>query len=105
MTPERSQKGHSVSCMTILFISKCKSADRTSGRHKVGCQPGDFAYGHFNLPLGFVWVYRSFCWIAGMDKVYCVPSTLNFGIRLLTVATRLYGNRGFAITHMGSPHH
>ena len=27
-----SQKGHSVSCMTILFISKCKSADRTSGR-------------------------------------------------------------------------
>ena len=27
-----SQKGHSVSCMTVLFISKCKSADRTSGR-------------------------------------------------------------------------
>ena len=27
-----SPKGHSVSCMTILFISKCKSADRTSGR-------------------------------------------------------------------------
>ena len=26
-----SQKGHSVSCMTIPFISKCKSADRTSG--------------------------------------------------------------------------
>ena len=48
---------------------------------------------------------RSFCWIAGMDKVYCVPSTLNFEIRLLTVATRLYGNRGFAITHMGPPHH
>ena len=24
--------------------------------HKLGCQPGDFAYGHFNLPLGFVWV-------------------------------------------------
>ena len=27
-----SQKGHSVSCVTILFTSKCKSADRTSGR-------------------------------------------------------------------------
>ena len=26
-----SQKGHSVSCMTILLISKCKLADRTSG--------------------------------------------------------------------------
>ena len=37
-----------------------------------------------------------------MDKMYCMPSTLNFGIRLLTVATRLYGSRGFAITHMGS---
>ena len=24
---------------------------------KVGCQPGDFAYDHFNLPPGFVWVY------------------------------------------------
>ena len=26
-----SQKGHSVSCMTILFTSKCKSSDQTSG--------------------------------------------------------------------------
>ena len=25
--------------------------------HKVGCQPGNFAYDHFNLPPGFVWVY------------------------------------------------
>ena len=25
--------------------------------HIVGCQPGDFAYGHFNIPPGFVWVY------------------------------------------------
>ena len=23
----------------------------------MGCQPGDFAYGHFNIPPGFVWVY------------------------------------------------
>ena len=22
----------------------------------MGCQPGDFAYGHFNVPPGFVWV-------------------------------------------------
>ena len=26
-----SQEGHSVSCMTILFTSKCKSSDQTSG--------------------------------------------------------------------------
>ena len=24
----------------------------------MGCQPGDFAYDHFNLPPGFVWVYK-----------------------------------------------
>ena len=24
---------------------------------RVGCQPGDFAYGHFNIPPGFVWVH------------------------------------------------
>ena len=30
---------------------------RHQATHKVGCQPGDFAYGHFNIPLGFVWVY------------------------------------------------
>ena len=30
--------------------------------HKLGCQPGDFAYGHFNLPPGFVWVYRVRFW-------------------------------------------
>ena len=41
-----SQQGHSVSCMTIHQAT-----------HKVGCQPGNFAYDHFNLPLGFVWVY------------------------------------------------
>ena len=23
----------------------------------MGCQPGNFAYDHFNLPPGFVWVY------------------------------------------------
>ena len=52
-----SQKGHSVSCMTILFISKCNQQIGHQAAHKVGCQPGDFAYGHFNLPPGFVWVY------------------------------------------------
>ena len=26
-----SQLGHSMSCMTIFFINKCKSADQTSG--------------------------------------------------------------------------
>ena len=30
---------------------------RHQATHKVGCQPGDFAYCHFNLPPGFVWVY------------------------------------------------
>ena len=25
--------------------------------YEVGRQPGDFAYDHFNLPPGFVWVY------------------------------------------------
>ena len=30
---------------------------RHQATHKVGCQPGDFAYGHFNIPPGFVWVY------------------------------------------------
>ena len=30
---------------------------RHQATHKAGCQTGDFAYGHFNLPPGFVWVY------------------------------------------------
>ena len=47
-----------MSCMTIFFINKCKSADQTSGPHiKWAVSPGDFAYGHFNVPPGFVWVY------------------------------------------------
>ena len=51
-----SQQGHSVSCMTILVINL--QINRSDIRlHILGCQPGDFAYGHFNLPLGFVWVY------------------------------------------------
>ena len=29
---------------------------RHQATHKVGCQPEDFAYGHVNLPQGFVWV-------------------------------------------------
>ena len=53
-----SQQVHSMSCMTIFFINKCKSADQAyQATHKVDCQPGDFAYGHFNIPPGFVWVY------------------------------------------------
>ena len=32
---------------------------RHQATHKVGCQPGDFAYDHFNIPPGFVWVYMS----------------------------------------------
>ena len=32
---------------------------RHQATHKVGCQPGDFAYGHFNIPPGFVSVYMS----------------------------------------------
>ena len=44
-----------MSCMTIFFINL--QINRSDIRaHKVSCQPGDFAYGHFNLPPGFVWV-------------------------------------------------
>ena len=40
---------------------------------------------------------KSFCWMAGMVILYSVPCTLNFGIRLRTVAAMSYGNCGFAI--------
>ena len=40
---------------------------------------------------------KSFCSMAGMVTRYSVPCTLNFGIRLRTVATMSYGNWGFAI--------
>ena len=40
---------------------------------------------------------KSFCSMAGMVTRYSVPCTLNFGIRLRTVATMPYGNWGFAI--------
>ena len=61
MTP--ALRKHLVSCMTILFISANQQIGHQVA-HKVGCQAGDFAYGHFNLPPGFVWVYMgsiSFC--------------------------------------------
>ena len=40
--------------MIILFISKCKSADHADIRTHicVGCQPGDFAYDHFQTSSG-----------------------------------------------------
>ena len=40
---------------------------------------------------------KSFCWMVGTVILYSVPCTLNFGIRLRTVATISYGNCGFAI--------
>ena len=47
-----------MSCMTIFFYKQVQNQQiRHQATHKVGCQPGDFAYGHFNIPPGFVWVY------------------------------------------------
>ena len=43
--------------MTIRFNKFANQQIRHQATHKVGCQPGDFAHGHFNLPVGFVWVY------------------------------------------------
>ena len=40
---------------TVYKIANQQIRDQAT--HKVGCQPGDFAYGHFNLPPGFVWAY------------------------------------------------
>ena len=40
---------------------------------------------------------NSFCWMGGMESLYSVPSMLNFGIRLLILAIRLYGICGFAM--------
>ena len=48
----RSQKGHSVSCIAILFYAY-KSPDQTSGHTYMGCQPGDC-----RLPVNFCCVDR-----------------------------------------------
>ena len=45
-----------MSSMTILLINLQTSRSDIK-TNKVGCQPGDFAYDHFNLPPGFVRVY------------------------------------------------
>ena len=39
------------------FYKLANQQIRHRATHKVDCQPGDSAYGHFNLPPGFVWVY------------------------------------------------
>ena len=57
MTPGLSKDIQCHVRMTILFIISASQQIRYQAIHKVGCQPGDFAYGHFSLPLGFVWVY------------------------------------------------
>ena len=46
-----------MSCMTIFFYKQVQISRSDIRQHKVGCQPDDFAYGHFNIPPGFVWVY------------------------------------------------
>ena len=53
MTPGLS-KGHSVSCMTVLFLNLhiIRSDIRPHIRSVVSLV---IAYGHFNLPQGFVW--------------------------------------------------
>ena len=40
------------------FYKLANQPIRHQATHNVGCQPGDFAYGHFNLPQEFVWVYN-----------------------------------------------
>ena len=51
-----SLEGHSVSCMTILSLNFqiARSDIRSNVKWAVGLV---IAYGHFNLPQGFVWVY------------------------------------------------
>ena len=39
------------------FYKLANQQIRHQAPHKVGSQPGDFAYGHFNIPQGFVSVY------------------------------------------------
>ena len=50
-----SQKGHSVSCMTILVINfhVTRSDTRTHIKWAVSLV---IAYGHFDIPHGFAWV-------------------------------------------------
>ena len=43
-----------MSCITLLPLL---ANQQIRHQAKLGCQPGDFAYGHFNLPPEFVWVY------------------------------------------------
>ena len=43
-----------MSCMTIFFYKQVQISRSDIRPHKVGCQPGDFAYGYFNIPLEFV---------------------------------------------------
>ena len=53
MTPDL--RGHSVSCMTILFLNLqiTRSDIRPHIKWAVSLV---LAYGHFNIPLGFMWV-------------------------------------------------
>ena len=46
-----------MSCMIIFFYKQVQISRSDIRPHKVGCQPGDFAYGHFNIPPGFVWTF------------------------------------------------
>ena len=48
-----------MSCMTIdhTFNKQVQISRSDIRLHIVGYQPGDFAYGRFNLSPGFVWVY------------------------------------------------
>ena len=48
-----SQAGHSVSCMTILYLQMITSETRPHVKWVVNLV---IAYGHFNVPHVFVWV-------------------------------------------------
>ena len=59
------------------FYKLANQQIRHQATHKVGCQPGDFAYGHFNLLWGLcgpIWVnILSLSSQRGTHKVSCQP--------------------------------
>ena len=73
-----SQSGHSVSCMTILFLNLqiIRSDIRPHIKWVVSLV---IAYGHFNLPLGFVWVCMGIITNIGRIRIHydCTKATIH----------------------------
>ena len=65
---------------------------RYQATHKVGCRPGDCIYGHFNLPLGFVWVkYYCECKLQSIGRIMVYTIMMYNDAKLLKLA--LHYNR------------